>query len=95
MVQIKKKLFGYSVSEVDLILESLKKENESLNAAIAAFKQLRDDTNAMREEISRLEAERKLHQEAVAEKTRRIAELEAELNAIDEALVRIMDRLRG
>jgi len=35
---MKKTLFGYKISEVDKIIESLRNENENLNAEIARLK---------------------------------------------------------
>jgi len=38
MIFMKKTLFGYKISEVDKIIESLRNENENLNAEIARLK---------------------------------------------------------
>ncbi len=61
---MKKSLFGYKVSEVNVTLSTLREENESLNATIATLKtQMKNGANGNGAKISLLEADLKKSEE--------------------------------
>ena len=85
---MKKQFFGYRIADVDIILDSLRSENESLNAAIAALKKESGSKDQSQEhQISLLEEELNVCRSSIMQLNEKVAELEAKL-ALSEQINR-------
>lgn len=79
---MKKVFFGYDVSEVDVILDTLREENESLNATITALKAQIKNNEAGGAKVSLLESDLKDREAALQQLTEEKIELKYQVSSL-------------